>query len=243
MADLTEAGLNLMKSAISEFGSFVADTIVDAFDPTNDTSFKERFARFLQSLARQIIATLTQIAVAKLLLNIGVGSVGGGTVANKGGFVEGFAEGGPVGPKRGPYVLPRPASVPASDTVPAWLTPGEFVHKAGTVAHYGADVLDAINEGMVDPMALRELAGLANRSRSFRRTQRMAFADGGLVASGAAAQQAAAGVTAGTTVGAPMPAFIVGNDKAVDRFLKGGKAAFMDFINENKQSLKAMLGQ
>ena len=58
-----------------------------------------------------------------------------------------------------------------------------------------------------------------------------------------AAQQAAAGVTAGTTVGAPMPAFIVGNDKAVDRFLKGGKAAFMDFINENKQSLKAMLGQ
>jgi multidrug efflux pump subunit AcrA (membrane-fusion protein) len=243
MADMTEAGLNLMKSAISEFGSFVADTIVDAFDPTNDTSFKERFARFLQSLARQIIATLTQIAVAKLLLNIGVGSVGGGTVANKGGFVEGFAEGGPVGPKRGPYVLPRPASVPASDTVPAWLTPGEFVHKAGTVAHYGADVLDAINEGMVDPMALRELAGLANRSRSFRRTQRMAFADGGLVASGVAAQQAAAGVTAGTTVGAPMPAFIVGNDKAVDRFLKGGKAAFMDFINENKQSLKAMLGQ
>ena len=53
-----------------------------------------------------------------------------------------------------------------------------------------------------------------------------------------------AGTSAGgTTVGAPMPAFIVGNDKAVDRFLKGGKSAFMDFINENKQSLKAMLGQ
>ncbi len=244
MADITEAGLNLMRSAITEFGSFVADTIVDAFDPTNDTSFKERFARFLQSLARQIIATLTQIAVAKLLLNIGVGAAGGTTVASGGGFVEGFADGGPVkGPRRG-VIIPRPASVPSSDTVPAWLTPGEFVQKASAVARYGADAMDALNSGLIDPMQFRELAGLsAQRSRNFRRAQRIAFADGGLVADAVATQQAAAASIPGAGAGAPTPAFIVGNDAAVDRFLRGGKAAFMDFARENASSLKAILGQ
>jgi hypothetical protein len=239
MADLTKQGVALMQSTISAFGSFIADTIVDAFDPSNDVSFKERFARFLQGIAKQIIATLVQIAIAEAVLKLGFQTVAseGGLVANRGGFVDAFADGGPV---RGPNThFSRPAGVPASDTVPAWLTPGEFVQKASAVARYGADAMSALNAGLLDPTAFRELAGLGQRrGQNFTRARRIAFADGGLVAQAQQAQQAA---TPGSS-GGPTPAFIVGNDQAVDRFLRGGKAAFLDFARENASSLKAILG-
>lgn len=252
MADQTEGALNLMRSAVTEFSSFVADSIVDAFDPSNDVSFKERFARFLQSMAKQIIATLTQIAIAKILLSIGVGAAGGTTVAAEGGLVEGFAEGGPVqGPSATPnhfgIKAPRPKGLDPTDTIPAWLAPGEFVHRASAVARYGADAMDALNKGLVDPMQLRGLLGLGSRySRDVKRARRIAgFADGGLIAGQVAASAAAQtdGLAAPAAAAGPMPAFIVGNDHAVDRFLRGGKAAFMDFARENASTLKAILGQ
>lgn len=252
MADMTEAGLNLMKSAISEFGSFVADTIVDAFDPTNDATFKERFARFLQSLAKQIISTLTQIAVAKLLLNIGVGAAGGTTVAAEGGLVEGFAEGGPIGqpgPSANHFGLkaPRPRGLDPTDTVPAWLAPGEFVQRASAVARYGADFMSALNQGLLDPGQLRGLAGMsARRSAEIQRARKIrGYADGGLISQQVAASAAAVAESsrAPAVATVPTPAFIVGNDLAADRMLRGGKSAVFDFFREHSSTFKAIIGQ
>jgi hypothetical protein len=252
MADMTEAGLNLMKSAISEFGSFVADTIVDAFDPTNDATFKERFARFLQSLAKQIISTLTQIAVAKLLLNIGVGAAGGTTVAAEGGLV-GLADGGEVpdsgraSPNHFGIKAARPKGLDPTDTVPAWLAPGEFVQRASAVARYGADFMSALNQGLLDPGQLRGMAGLsARRSAEVQRARKIrGYADGGLISQQVAASAAAVAESsrAPAVATAPTPAFIVGNDLAADRMLRGGKSAVFDFFREHSSTFKAIIGQ
>jgi len=248
MGDLLEGELRLMQTAITEFSNFVADSIVDAFDPTNDTSFQERFARFLQSIAKQIIATLTQIAISKLLLSISTSAAGS---AVDGGLVEGFAEGGPVG-QPAPSLshmgikAPRPKGLHPTDTVPAWLAPGEFVHRASAVARYGADFMQALNKGLVNPAELRAFAGMSQRRTSEARRIRKirGYADGGLVSQQLAANNAALAARAESpTQTAPTPAFIVGNDQAVDRFLHGGKTAFLNFAKDNAPALKAILGQ
>ena len=71
----------------------------------------------------------------------GIGGIFGGIGSffgfNKGGKVpsiKGFAGGGPVG---------------STDTVPAMLTPGEFVVKKSAVDKYGIDFLSSLNRGML----------------------------------------------------------------------------------------------
>lgn len=91
------------------------------------------------------------------------------------GFVN---RGGPIGRARGSsfpehagqrargFAFGRPPHIPASDTIPAWLTPGEWVVRAESVRRYGADTMDSINRGMVDPALLRGLtAPRSMRSR------------------------------------------------------------------------------
>ena len=90
-----------------------------------------------------------------LLSNLGGGGGGrGGVYASKfagGGKVLGFARGG---------VVPGQGN---SDTVPAMLTPGEFVIKKASVKKLGADRLAAMNEnryqkgGNIDPSTVRKL--------------------------------------------------------------------------------------
>jgi hypothetical protein len=57
---------------------------------------------------------------------------------------EGFSSGG--GPK-------------GTDTIPAWLSPGEEVAQASAVQKYGAGTYDALNKGQVDPASIRYLSG------------------------------------------------------------------------------------
>lgn len=42
-----------------------------------------------------------------------------------------------------------------TDTVPAWLTPGEYVENKSAVDRYGAAFMDALNQGRVDPSSVR----------------------------------------------------------------------------------------
>jgi tape measure domain-containing protein len=74
-------------------------------------------------------------------------------------FIPGYASGGPV-PGSGD-----------GDTVPAMLTPGEFVVRKAAVAHYGAPLLHAMNQAALPKMAIRAPISPVQR-----------FADGGLVA-------------------------------------------------------------
>ena len=240
MRDSTAASLNILTAAVNGFSSFAADAIVSAFDPNNDKTIKERFAEFLQSLARQIIQTIITLLIATAIAKaFGVPLPSDPTPP------PGLAEGGEV--PGGNYQIPRPSYIPKSDTTPAWLTPGEIVQSLGSVRKYGADVLLAINDGLIDPLALRSLAGLESRKNvrtALARSGALSFADGGLVpaASFQAAQDTVSANTQNTSASPPI-AVVVGNDQTVERLLSGGKRAFLDHIRGNAGAINGILSQ
>lgn len=85
---------------------------------------------------------------------------------NAGGLIQGFAEGGVAlikkFAKRG-YNRLSSSIVPGSgnkDTVPAMLTPGEFVIRKSAVRKYGLNLLNAINEGWLQ---FKALGGVINQ--------------------------------------------------------------------------------
>ena len=61
---------------------------------------------------------------------------------NRARSMAGFATGGPVYAQNGAYMKPK-----GTDTVPAMLTPGEFVMKKSSVDKYGTDMMHSINSG------------------------------------------------------------------------------------------------
>ena len=115
------------------------------------------------SSAKEVLPALTALAAIKAIPAIGqfVGGFGRGfTRRNKGGPIRGFAKGG---------------SVPGSgngDTVPAMLTPGEFVIRKKAVENIGVSNLSKMNKyasgGMVQKFAMggRSTAGIRRGSRS-----------------------------------------------------------------------------
>jgi tape measure domain-containing protein len=153
-----------VKNVIDPVVATINTQVQDAFESmftaigTGAKSAKEAFADF----GRSVLATLNRIAANKLaeqLLGMAFGAGGAG------GFFKGifgFARGGPV-PGSGDR-----------DTVPALLTPGEYVIRRDAVRRIGVAMLDAINGLRVPPAVLGG---------------RLAFAAGGLVP--AAAQAAA----------------------------------------------------
>lgn len=60
-------GLAVVQGTVTQFASFVSDTIVDAFDPTQDFDLQERIARFLQGLARLIAEESAKFGIAQLI--------------------------------------------------------------------------------------------------------------------------------------------------------------------------------
>jgi hypothetical protein len=102
----------------------------------------------------------------------------------KGGLVKGMARGGSVEPRGyavgGAATLPRPSNIPASDTVPAWLTPGEFVVRRDAVKKYGVGLLDRLNRGRIPSSFYEAGSGLRRSSSKVQH-----FASGGSVAKAA----------------------------------------------------------
>jgi len=155
------------------------------------------------------------------------------------GVPEGFAEGGPVGRAEG-GPMPRgreaaraPAGLHPSDKIPIWAAAGEFMVRASSAAKYGHDALQKINEGLVDPFALRSLAASGSASRRASSIPRRGLVSGGPVISSSPADSA-------TSFGADLPqqnqsvaAYIVPDELAAQRLLKGGKQAFVRFMDEN----------
>lgn len=124
-------------------------------------AFRGLASDVLTSIAKMIAQMYIQILVTKLLKAASNGFANGGLVGGGGtGGGGGFAEGGLI---RGP-------GGPKSDSIPARVSPGEYIVKADAVSSFGVHNLEAINRGLKIP--------------SLERLSLPKFADGGLVGNG-----------------------------------------------------------
>jgi hypothetical protein len=135
------------------FGSLVQGT------QSVGQAFRGLASSVTSSLAQIAAQMLAQLILTKLLKAALGGFSGGGLVPGVGGGA-GHAEGGLI---RGP-------GGPKSDSIPARLSPGEYIVKADAVSAVGVQYLEAINRGLKIP--------------SFERLALPKFAEGGLVGNG-----------------------------------------------------------
>lgn len=239
-----QSGIEIARTTLTSFGQFVSQTMVDAFDPTKDFNLQERIARFLQQIAQTIIQQAIQVAIAQRILArqtaaflapvggaAGIASGGASAVSaigkilpslffNQGGLVphesrgaQGLAAGGR--PR-------RPSHVPASDTVPAWLTPGEFVMSKSAVDSIGISTLSSLNSGNIgvtgSPSAASPSAG--------------GMASGGVV-SGSMSSDGSGG-------GMVLPA-IVANERTLSQLNAGGRRSQLKFLQQNRKTVGGLL--
>jgi hypothetical protein len=143
-------GDTLRGSISSDFGNFFLNL------GRSTASAADQF----RQLAASVVQSLEQIIVKLLLVKIFGGATGG---AGGGGILGGlfggghFAEGGLI---KGP-------GGPKSDSIPARVSPGEYIVKADAVSAVGVQNLEAINRGLKIP--------------SLERLALPKFAEGGLV--------------------------------------------------------------
>ncbi len=280
-----EAGIAIVKQSTEALTSFISSSIVAAFDPTDDTSLTEKFARFLQGIAniilQQIIQLGIQAALQKTLEEVksatiettaaasaatikvtaattaasleiaaattaaGIRVASGGFGFHKGGLVKGYNTGGIVGRTRKAASIAhahakgfakggfqRPASIHPSDTVPAWLQPGEFVVRKNVVDNLGLGFFKAVNNGAfgVAPAAPPSGAGAAAAS---------GMAKGGLVS-----DQLQRASVASSTQGKDdqiqvLPAVVAG-ERQLDRMFAGGKSAARQFLQDNAGIIRSI---
>jgi len=117
-------------------------------------AFRNLAGSVLNSLSQIAAQMLAQLILTKLLKSALGGFAGGGAVPSVG---SGFAEGGLI---KGP-------GGPTSDSIPARVSPGEYIVKASAVKDFGVQNLEAINRGLKVP--------------SLERLSLPKFAEGGLV--------------------------------------------------------------
>jgi hypothetical protein len=108
-------------------------------------AFRGLAASVIGSLAQMAAQMVAQIVLTKLLKAAlgGSGFAGGGSVAAAPGHAEGGLIRGPGGPK--------------SDSIPARVSPGEYIVQADAVKQFGVSNLEAINRGLKIP-SLERLA-------------------------------------------------------------------------------------
>lgn len=120
--------------------SKLKDTLMESFGRLK-TTFSDLFGGLKEGLGT-IFKGLTTNLGSLFTGGSGGGGIGGLFTTVLGAFGLGFANGGPVGFANG-------GSVGSTDTVPAMLTPGEFVMKKSAVEKYGSGFLSSINEGVM----------------------------------------------------------------------------------------------
>jgi hypothetical protein len=145
---------NIQGSLTSGFANLFTSLVGGTMSVAN--AFKSLASSVLNSLSQMAAQMLAQLILTKLLKSALGGFSGGGLVPSVGGSGA-FAEGGLI---RGP-------GGPKSDSIPARVSPGEYIVKADAVSAFGVSNLEAINRGLKIP--------------SLERLALPKFADGGLV--------------------------------------------------------------
>jgi len=250
----------IVVNSLNDLAGIISSSLVDAFDPSSNETFRERFRQFLLGFAKAVIDMLVKIAIAKAILGLGFLS-GGGSVdigLAKGGAVtspfqkaKGFARGGNlsdgtsgrIGSTIGTtnasansaIAALRPKSLDSRDRIPIWAAKGEWMMQAKAVGLYGMDVMAAINDMMIDPTVLRSIAGIGRRGRSYRSTTKTGFATGGPIRGGGAPQVA----LGGSSKQAPVPAVLVSNEGTMQQLIRGGENTLRQFMRDNRNILQA----
>jgi hypothetical protein len=242
------ATVDFMTGLVQGFANTTANLIVSAFTGGTETIQEAFFALFKQ-LAAQLLALLIQALVVTALTGgtSAAAGAGGGLLGALGGLFK--KDGGEI-PKTQPrrtgaspahYKRPRafkrggaPRGVPASDTIAAWLTPGEWVMRLEAVRTYGRTVMAAINAGMIDPGALSALAGATSAPTIAPRSAAPvpSFAGGGGVSP-------RGGSSAGGQTLVPV---IMANERNAQEFIRGGRQAFLDWFAEDSLAIRASMG-
>lgn len=156
-----------IEGALGQMAPQINQQIVDALmvDPDDETKIVSSFSDLLKNIGNLFKSN----PLAFVLGGGGGGGGGGGDTARDNfnwGHGGGFATGGRVGSGGSPSWAHFAAGVRGfaaggralSDTVAAWLTPGEWVMRLSAVRQYGDDVMSRINAGLVDPGELRAVA-------------------------------------------------------------------------------------
>lgn len=239
-----QAGVEIARSATESLANFISTAISDAFDPNSDTTLKQRFGMFLQEIANMIIQTLVRLAIAKAILEIfgGPGAAGaaaglGAAGAAQGGLIKAFAplmsHFAPTAQGLAAGGSPRPKGLHPSDTIPIWAAKGEFMQCAAAVRTYGVGAMKAINDRLVDPMALKALTSSKSVSRGSRKRS-VGYAEGGPITEVVSPVQAekAEDQNAGVNQDVPIAA-LVANDTTLEKILTGGSGAMQRWLQDN----------
>jgi TP901 family phage tail tape measure protein len=204
MTKWADIGVKAGEMVADEISTGVADSFVEAIRGTKDfgDAMKEMASSIMADLAKMIIKALILRAVLAMMgMNEG-GEVPAAPVARAGG-----------GPIPGPNVN--------RDTVPAMLTPGEFVHRKSAVDYYGPGIMGAINDRLIPRSNLRMSSGKLGSANNSG-----LFAGGGKV---------------GSVNSSPSPAYIVAGEQTLDRLLSGGNSAMINWISANRSTLRSIL--
>lgn len=234
-----KAGIELAQGALNSFASFVSSTIVDAFDPTQDFDLKERFARFLQDIARLALETFVKIALAKAIAlafsdggQVQAAFEGGHVVPSfhRGGQARGYAGGGVIrggtpGPAHFGIAQRRPKGLHPSDNQAVWVAINEFIHPVRAVRKYGLAFMESIRSGALSSEAVHALmAGTTFHPSSSAMapgsTRVIGMATGGQVSGAGEIETIAAGRRGGDTIVRVLPV-LVNDRQSVERLVAG----------------------
>lgn len=233
----------LLQSTVQQTKEQALDTAFLIAQQTQEATFNTT-QRTLDMLNAQAIATL-QLTTAQTIATIKAASSGAG--AAKGGFIgsgrySAFAVGGHVHGGL-PHTTPPPG-VPRSDTVEAYLSPGEFVQRTSAVRTYGLQVMDALNRRLIDPALMKGMLGLKKHSNIVRHASKgPGFQTGGFVSDNIAA--AASNITAGAaqevqSTGGGAVGVPIDTDK-FETMLASGKEGFRRFLRDNAADFDGIL--
>ena len=156
------------------------------------------------------------------------------TPLKEGGLVQAFARGGrvrPVAHASGLRAYQRRNNIPASDTVPAMLTPNEYVMTVAAVKKYGTGFMNAVNSLSLDPAVV---AGVAPRITAVTGPdvqEVQAFAEGGLVGTAANSMFGGGAREGDKLVVQPL---MVADNATAQKIFSGGSNSFENQMSQSK---------
>lgn len=209
----------------------------------------------LAAVAQQLIFAAAMMQFAGGSSVPGLGGVTGGLIPGSANAsfahsrARGFAGGGGIFGRANPAptkgiapALQRPKNLDRRDTVPIWAQEGEFMMRLKAVRQYGVTFMRMVNDGLLDPTAVRALMGSRAAIRAPRHLE-PGFAEGGLVSSrlndaNTIARQAS---QTASNRGLLQRAIIVPDEETMERLLAAGPESQAQWMQENQDSTNAAL--